>query len=219
MYEGIKLNIPLEGADDKVSAFESMQEKIEQEKRFDEYKNCGVPEKFWNESFDTFKFDEKQTQIKYNRDKAMEFAKNPKNRVIILHGNNGTGKTHLLSSILREAGGEYITSSILCVKYESATGYKAKMSREEIIDHYIKAKGVLVIDECCKYFLNSDIEKFILLTILCGRYENNRATALGTNSDRQPFIEFLGKAVFDRFTEVCTTLKFDWESQRKNRRG
>ena len=138
--------------------------------------------------------------------------------ILILHGENGTGKSHLLSSILRETGGEYITSSMLCMKYDSALGYKAKMSREEIIEHYIKLKGVLVIDECCKYFLNKELEKFILLTVLCGRYENNKATALGTNTDKQPFIEFLGKAVFDRCTEVCKTLLFDWESRRKDRR-
>ena len=190
---------------------------MEQDKRYAEYKASGVPEKFWNESFDTFKTESEKEIIVFDTVRA--FARNPRNKVLILHGNNGTGKSHLLSSIIRECGGEYITSSMLCMKFDSAIGYKAKMSREEIIDHYIKLKDVLVIDECCKYFRDYDLEKFILLTVLCGRYENNRATALGTNSHKQPFIEFLGKAVFDRLTEVCTSLEFDWESRRPQRRS
>ena len=205
-------------ASEKVSAYEAMQEKFRQEEKYKQYKESGVPEKFWNESFDTYKFDEKQTQLKYNRDKVMEFAKNPRNRVLVLCGNNGCGKSHLASAVIRECGGEYITSSLLCMRYDSAIGYKVDMNREELIQHYSKVK-MLVIDECCKYFINEQTEKFILMQIICMRYENDKPTVLVTNANKETFFQFCGKAVFDRMTEVCTTLKFDWESKRKERRA
>ena len=217
VYAGIDFDLPQPSAefDQKFIEHEAQMKKWEEEEAQKRFEESGVPEKFWFESFDTF---EKNSANGKALETAIDFANNPRNRVLIFHGLNGTGKSHLLSSIIRVAGGEYITSSMLCMKYDSAIGYKAKLNREEIIDYYIKRKGVLVIDECCKYFLNKDLEKFVLLTIICGRYENNRATALGTNSDKQPFMEFLGRAVFDRMTECCTTIQFDWESRRKERR-
>ena len=217
IYAGIDFDLPTITAESqqRVDEYEKKMFEYELEQKQKIFESSGVPEKFWKESFETFEV----TALNQKAiETAVDFADNPKNRVLVFHGNNGTGKSHLLSSIIRVTGGEYITSSMLCMKYDSAIGYKAKMSREEIIDYYIKRKGVLVIDECCKYFLNKELEKFVLLTILCGRYENNRATALGTNSDKQPFMEFLGRAVFDRFTEICTTVQFDWESRRKDRR-
>jgi len=77
---------------------------------------------------------------------------------------------------------------------------------------------MLVIDECGKYFLNSDLEKFLLIQIVCGRYENNKPTVLVTNANKKAFIDFMGKAVYDRLTEVCSTVEFDFESKRKSLR-
>ena len=201
----------------KISDYEVMQEKIRQEERYKKFTESGVPEKFWNESFATYLCNKNQTQLQYNKDKIMEFAKNPRNRVLVLCGKHGNGKSHLASSVIRECGGEYITSSMLCMKYDSATGYKVDMNREELIKHYSKI-SMLVIDECCKYFVNENTEKFVLMQIICMRYENDKPTVLVTNADKKAFMNFLGTAVFDRFTEVCSTIEFDWESYRKNRR-
>lgn len=176
-----------------------------------------MPEKFFKSGFDTFATEtDKELEAK---NVVEAFAKKPENRVLILCGNNGNGKTHLACAAEREAGGEYITSSMLCVKYDSAIGFKADMSREEILRHYIYARGVLVIDECCKYFVNQDLEKFVLSTIVCGRYENDLASLLVTNGEKKQFLSFLGKAVYDRCTEVCTVVEFNWESKRKSRRA
>lgn len=210
---GFGINLDIE-ASEKVKEYERMQEKMEQEKRYAEYKASGVPEKFWNESFDTYEAKD-FSQLAYVRDKVMSFAKNPRNQVLVLCGSNGCGKTHLACSVIRECGGEYVTSSMLCMMYDST--YKGKMSREELIEHYSKIK-MLVIDECCKYFVNENTEKFLLMQVICMRYENNKPTVLVTNADKKAFVNFLGKAVYDRFTECCTTLEFDWESKRKERR-
>ena len=213
-FEDIIKNFSImeETKDYEIAEYERHQKEIEKKKRYEIYKNSGVPEKFFNASFDTFVvLNDEEKSIKNS---VMNFAKNPANKVLILCGNNGTGKTHLGCSIIRAYGGKYITASKLCLKFECANGYKSDLSKEEIIDVYSK-EYLLVIDECCKYFLDQELEKFILLQIVCGRYENNKPTVLITNSDKKAFLTFMGKAVFDRLIEVCTTIDFQFTSKRK----
>jgi DNA replication protein DnaC len=217
---GISLEIPAEN-DKEVVEYEKKMQEREQERLLCAYKDSGVPAKFFNQSFETFIAETKEE--KNVLQECMNFAAKPSNRILLLTGKNGNGKSHLGSSILRKniydyKGGEYITAPALCIKYDSAISFKASMNREEVIAHYSKVP-VLIIDECCKYFLNTELEKFLLVTIICNRYENNLPTVLISNADKRTFIDFLGKAVYDRFTEVCTTLDFDWQSKRKSNRA
>lgn len=199
----------------EIKEYERHQEEIRIRALEERYKNSGVPEKFFCHSFDTFNVtEEKEAAVK---NAVMKYADNPGNKILVLCGLNGNGKTHLACSVIRKCGGKYITSTMLCLKYDSAIGFKADMTREEIIEHYSKV-NMLVIDECGKYFLNSDLEKFLLIQIVCGRYENNKPTVLVTNANKKAFIDFMGKAVYDRLTEVCSTIEFDLDSKRKSLR-
>ena len=215
IHEGLRFSFDDVQENEKLKEFELQEQKILNDRKIEAYKNSGVPNKFFSESFETFIAEnDNDNKIK---NAIVEFSKNPSNKVLILYGNNGTGKTHLGSSIIRECGGIYIQSSMLCVKYDSATSFKAKMSREEILDYYSKCK-MLVIDECCKYFVNQELEKFLLSFIVSTRYANNVPTVLITNLKKESFIEFMGKAVYDRLTEVCITVAFNGQSKRKERR-
>lgn len=201
----------------KVDEYEKQKERIRQEKLYEDYKTCGVPSKFFETSLETYiteTYEEKK-----NLETVIDFAKNPKNRILVLCGNNGNGKTLLSCGALRECGGEYVTSSQLCIEYEAGTSYHAKRTREEILNHYSKVAPILVIDECGKYTLNPQLEQFILSYVLCTRYENNLASVVVTNGEKKKFLEFLGKSLFDRLTEVCTTLDFTGESKRLARRA
>ena len=215
-HKGINLYFE-EESQEKVDNYEKEQERIRLDNAYKKYVSSGIPKKFESHNFKTFIA--KTDGEKHVKQVSEDFAKSPKNRVLIMCGKNGNGKTHLGTAVVYESifnglGGCYITSSNLCIKYESAIGYKTKMSREEIVDFYSTVQGVLVIDECCKYFVNPDLEKFLLIQIICNRYENNLPTVLISNANKKEFLDFLGKAVFDRFTEVCTTLDFNWESKR-----
>ena len=218
IYAGIDFDLPTMTveSEQRVAEYEAELRKAEEEKKQKLYEQSGVPEKFYHESFDTFSTESEKDKAGY--DKVKQFSEKPANRVLILCGENGNGKSHLASAVTRVCGGEYILSSMLCVKYDSATGYKADMTREQVLLHYSKIK-MLVIDECCKYFLDENLEKFLLMQIIIMRYENNLPTVLVTNANKQAFIQFLGKAVYDRFTEVCTTLEFNGVSKRKSLRG
>lgn len=221
IYKGIDIGLEV-GNNEKIEAYEKQQERIRIDTCLKKYSECGVPEKFKGSSFATFFADTKELYDIKNT--VVKYSENPRNRVLMMCGKNGNGKTHLGTAILNRSfllngGGAYITSSNLCIKYESAIGYKTKMNREEVVEYYSSLKGILVIDECCKYFINSELEKFLLVQIICNRYENNLPTVLISNSDKKDFIDFLGQAVYDRFTEVCTTIDFNFESRRKALRG
>ena len=210
MYEGIKINIPLEESE-KLELYEGSWKEIETGKRKERFENCGVPMKFFNASFDTFEV-ENQEQ-KENLNKVQQFAVAPKNRVLILSGNNGTGKTHLGVSVLTENEGLFRTSENICIEYDSASDFHSKLTRLEVLKKYISVK-MLVIDECGKYTIRQDLERFLLSYIVRNRYENNLPTVLITNGEIKEFIEFLGKAVYDRLVEVCTTVTFRQKSLR-----
>lgn len=200
---------------EKTIEYERQQAEIKKQADYEKYKNSGVPDKFFDTSLETYIAETEEE--KRNLAIAKQFAQDPKNKILLLCGNNGNGKSHLLSGIIREYGGEYITSSQLCVEYEAAISYHSKRTREEILKHYSKV-SLLVIDECGKYTVNEKLEQFILTYIFSARYENDLATGAATNADKKEFIEFLGKSVYDRFTEVCTTLDFTGPSKRKDRR-
>lgn len=214
-FKGFQIQSIIGNENGKVSEWEQKIKEREAEVKYNAYINSGVPERYFNESIESFTCEnEKMQEIK---NKVQKFAENPKNKILVLYGENGNGKTHLGAGIVRACGGEYILSSLLCVKYDSGTSFKASMTREEILEHYSKVK-MLVIDECCKYFINAEMEKFVLSYIISMRYANGLPTVLITNGKINDFINFLGKAVYDRFTEVCTTLEFDWQSKRKELR-
>ena len=200
---------------EKIAEYERQQEIIRRQENYERYKNSGVPEKFFETSLETYiaKTEEEKRNLKIVKD----FTQDPNNKILLLCGNNGNGKSHLLCGIIRECGGEYVTSSQLCVEYEAAISYHSKRTREEILNHYTKVK-LLVIDECGKYTLNEKLEEFILAYIFCTRYENDLATVAATNAEKKSFIEFLGKSFYDRCTEVCTTLDFTGPSKRQDRR-
>lgn len=201
--------------EERYQEYQKEQEQREENERYLYYQKCGVPAKFLEVSLENYQT--KTDEEKKNKETVKAFIDNPKNRVLILCGNNGNGKSHLGCAILRQRLGGYITSSDLCIEYEASTSYHAPRTREEMLKYFSK-KNMLVIDECGKYMLNENLEKFLLVYLISARYENNLPTVLITNANKKEFIEFLGKSVYDRLTEVCTTLEFTGESKRKGLR-
>lgn len=212
----LTFNLGITPKDDAiVEEYERKQKLFEEEKMYERYRQSGVPEKFFNTSIESY--EAVSEEEKRDKSKVEEFVRNPGNRIFILCGNRGNGKTHLGCGAVRACGGVYVISSNLCIEYDAATSYHSKRTREEIISFYSKARFV-VFDECGKYTLNPELEKFLLALILCARYENNLPTWFITNASKKSFVDFLGKSCFDRLTEVCITLEFNGESKRKQMR-
>lgn len=199
-------------SDERAKEYERECESRRQEEALIRYRNSGVPAKFFGESIDTYiaRTDEE----KRIRKEVERFAERPMNKVLLMCGSNGNGKTHLGCGIIRKCGGEYALSSDICIEYEAAISFKSKRDRLQILRHFCECR-MLVVDECGKYALDKELEKFINSYILCGRYERGRPSVFITNAAKERYIEFLGKSVFDRLTECCVTIDFAGESKRK----
>lgn len=173
----------------------------------------GIRPRFYEESFETFIAE--SDEQKKNLAAVKNFMSN-KALFLLMYGENGNGKTHLASSLIRVLGGIYITSAMLCLEFESGADYNAKLSRLEVIEKYSNA-DFLVIDE---YGRNTspDLEKKVVSLILSNRYDLLKKTAIVTNENKTVFIESLGKAIFDRFLESCVSCEFKETSKRKDKR-
>ena len=134
------------------------------------------------------------------------------NRSLWLCGNNGNGKTMLVACILYELGyGSYVKSYEIEDELEEAASFSSKESKKSVLQKYY-TKKLLVIDEVGRF--SSQKELAYLFRILNERYERNLPTILVTNLDKKSLKEYLGQALFDRFSEMCTSITFSEESYR-----
>lgn len=190
------------------------QERIEQEKQKQNHlEQCGIAEKFWKARFENF--DAYKDSLKNALQITKEFVSDLKkgmNRSLWLCGNNGNGKTMLTACILYELGyGSYAKSYEIEDDLEEAASFSSKESKKSVLQKYYKRK-LLVIDEVGRF--SSQKELAYLFRILNERYERRLPTILVTNMDKKSLKEYLGQALFDRFSEMCTSITFSEESYR-----
>lgn len=145
------------------------------------------------------------------------FIADPVNKTLWFLGNPGTGKTMLAAMICRECwGSHFVKSYQIESELEDCRSFKAKESRVELIKRYADYP-LLVIDEIAKFESKEEIK--YLFMILNERYENQNSTILITNKSKTVLAEYLGRPIFDRFTENCKSLEFNFNSYRINLRG
>lgn len=189
-------------------------EKAEKEAAYQMQKSVessGVPRRYWHVDFDTYILrNEKDSK---NLKSIKNFANLEKNdKVLILLGPKGLGKTHLGSAIIRNCGGKFISIEDFIFKYESAQDFHSKVNREELMESYSSTK-MLVIDEIGRS-MQQEKENALLNYILRRRYENMLPTVLISNLSKSDLLKKLGEAVLDRLKETCISLEFEGESFR-----
>lgn len=193
-------------------------EQAEKEASYQMQKNVessGVPRRYWHVDFDTYiSRNEKDSK---NLETIKKFTSLDNNdKVLILLGAKGLGKTHLGSAIIRNCGGKFISIEELIFKYESAQDFHAKTNREELMDLYSNTK-MLVIDEIGRS-MQQEKENALLNYILRRRYENMLPTVLISNLSKSDLLKKLGEAVLDRLKETCISVEFEGESYRPSKR-
>lgn len=177
--------------------------------------SSGVPRRYWHVDFDTY-ISRNEKDLK-NLETIKKFTSLDNNdKVLILLGAKGLGKTHLGSAIIRNCGGKFISIEELIFKYESAQDFHAKTNREELMDLYSSTK-MLVIDEIgCS--MQQEKENALLNYILRRRYEIMLPTVLISNLSKAELLKKFGEAVLDRLCETCISLEFEGESYRPSKR-
>jgi len=145
-------------------------------------------------------------------------------KVLLLGGNVGTGKTTLLCGAMHERAmkglnaGLYLSCRTLGPKIRSSRSFSARVNEEELYEIY-STIPFLVIDELGR----SDddfLERTFVSTLLALRYDNCLPTAIGTNLSPQSVREFLnedgkGKDIIDRLSSVLVPISLDGNSFRK----
>lgn len=179
------------------------------------YENSGAPRRYWHESFDTYiPRNEDESRILEN---IKAYALRPNNnKVLLMIGTKGLGKTHLGCAIVRKCGGSYVIVEDIILKYEAAQDFKNEITREILLNRYSTVK-MLIIDEIGRS-IQPDKENALLSYILRRRYENMLPTVLISNLGKNELLKKLGEAVFDRFRETAITVEFKGESYRLKKR-
>lgn len=173
--------------------------------------SSGVPRRYWHVDFDTYI--PRNDKDSKNLETIKNFAKLEKNdKVLILLGSKGLGKTHIGSAIIRNCGGKFTSIEDFIFKYESAQDFHSKVNREELMESYSSTK-MLVIDEIGRS-MQQEKENALLNYILRRRYENMLPTVLISNLSKADLLKKLGESVLDRLRETCISLEFEGESYR-----
>lgn len=184
--------------------------------RLTHYKSneSGVPKRYWEESVDTYVIHDDEE--KYNIERVRFFCGERNNKVLVLCGNNGTGKTLLGCAVIRERGGVYKPMLKLVYEVDSSMSFKANKTKTQLLDELCD-KQMLVLDEIGRG-VQQDRQAELLYYILNERYGKMLPTVLISNLSKVELVKFLGEAVKDRLNETCEFLEFNGKSYRGTKR-
>lgn len=195
--------------DSKIAEFER---RMLEAGRTERYRKT-VPERYWNESLDTYVADTEER--KAAAEKARAFAQGARSGgflTLILLGSVGTGKTHLACGIIRECGGLYRLAPAMCEEIRRAKSFGARETEADILDRYGRA-GLLVIDEIGRGIAAAE-EQYMLYQAINERYNRRKPTVLISNQSKKDFLEYVGIAAADRLTESAQSVEFTGGSYR-----
>ena len=194
-----------------------LEEKQARREKLERYQKSGVPERYFNETLDTYKItNEMQATAAKAATNFLHAAKCGEFKSLVMLGNAGTGKTHLACAIIREAGGKYRTAPDIVEEMRRAKSFTANDTEADIIDYYAHV-SLLVIDEIGRGIAATD-EKYMLYQILNARYNTRKPTVLISNFTKADFLQYIGVAAADRLVESGDIVEMNGESYRKLRR-
>lgn len=182
------------------------------------YQKSGVPERYFNESLDTYKVtNAMQTAAAKAATNFLHAVKCGDFKSLVLIGTAGTGKTHLACAIIREAGGKYRTAPDIVEEMRRAKSFTANETEADIIDYYGHV-SLLVIDEIGRGIAATD-EKYMLYQILNARYNTRKSTVLISNHKKSDFLQYIGVAAADRLVESGDIVEMNGASYRRELRA
>lgn len=150
-------------------------------------------------------------------DKLKVFIKDYQEKTLWMVGNSGTGKTMFAAIICREClHAHFVKSYLIELELDDCKSFKASESKTELLKRYTKYP-VLIIDEIGKFESKEEVK--YLFMIINERYENKKCTVLISNKSKKELVEYLGQPIFDRFTENCMSIEFNFDSYRINLRN
>lgn len=181
-----------------------------------------IPTRFLGRGFDNFVVSSypQRHALTVARDYAEAFEeRRRKGAGLIFAGRPGTGKSHLAGAILQAVltpHVRYITCADLIRAIRDTWRRDSDRSESQLLG-YFEGLDLLVVDEVGVQY-GTESEQHIVFDVLDRRYREMRPTILLTNLDKTGLKSTLGERTYDRLTETCAWVPFDWASHRPTAR-
>jgi len=235
-YLGKRITLPLDGGiietkcpqcsvDDKNNLSKEIERAEWQDKRINATKNFNdfsLPPRFAKKDFDSYSPNCKGSERALTV--CRKYADNFETRKssgggLVLCGNAGTGKTHLVSAIINQIESSRFTSVFMsamgATRHVKATYSRDHKRSESEAIYDFNRPDLLVLDEVGVQF-GTDAEKLILFEIINLRYQHVLPTILISNLTLDELEVYIGERVIDRMHEGGgAVLSFDWDSYRR----
>ena len=212
LLKPFKFDIDKNAVEQKIADLDRMDAEKEKEKHAKDVRDSGVGEKFWGSSFENYVVEnETQRKAVYL---LKNYAKDPKDKAILLLGNCGLGKTHLVTAMMYECKlkPKFVTMREICIEMEVSRSFKADKNTKQVLMEYATAP-LLVVDEICRGTNEKDEQMFHSF-VLGYRYDNRLPTVKISNFPYEAVKKTLGKDIIDRLKEISTSLIIEGESWR-----
>jgi DNA replication protein DnaC len=189
----------------------------------DKIEQAAIPARFIGKSLDNFHADTegKRYALTAARDYIENFAQRRKRgEGLILSGMPGTGKSHIAAAILQGILPAHVGLYMTCmgaIRAVRETWRKESERSEREVLHILGTVPLLVLDEIGVQY-GTDGEQTIIFDILDRRYREMMPSILLTNQDKAGLKQFIGERAYDRLTETCRWVPFDWPSYRTQAR-
>lgn len=198
------------------------QQKIAERHHADRLHGARIPARFIGRSFDNFRADSEaqKSALTVARDYAEQFADNlQRGQGLIFSGLPGTGKSHLAAAILQTMLRRsvcYVTCMDMIREVRDTWRKGSDRSELQLLET-LGGMDLLAIDEIGVQY-GTDSEQTIIFDVLDRRYRNVLPTILLTNQDHAGLKQYIGERTYDRLTETCRWVAFDWPSYRAQAR-
>lgn len=184
---------------------------------------AAIPARFIGKNLDNFNADSegKRYAVTVARDYLENFpARLKRGDGLILSGMPGTGKSHIAAAILQGILPKHVGMYATCmgaIRAVRETWRKDSERSEREVLNILGTVPLLVLDEIGVQY-GTDGEQTIIFDILDRRYRDMMPSVLLTNQDKAGLKQFIGERAYDRLTETCRWVPFDWPSYRAQAR-
>ena len=182
-----------------------------------------IPRKFLAKTLESFNCKDRDDRAKEaKRREIVTFAKNflktfrggshdHPGKGLLLMGREGTGKTHVAVSILKETirkgyTGLYWNVPELFLELRRLMNDKVDISEADLFDN-ARRVDLLVLDDLGAE-RSSEYVTDRLYVMINGRYENDMPTIVTTNRGREELRSQLGPRIVSRLCEMCVPIEF-----------
>lgn len=184
--------------------------KIELEKRIEAAK---IPPIFKDCSLDNYKVENDGQAAALKKMRA--FLEGPlKGPGLLLRGNNGNGKTHLMTAAMNEV----LNNGHTALYIKSLHIFWAIRDADKILPvvERFTEPDLLVMDEFGKGVQHgTDFELIVLNDIFDCRYAAGKPTFIAGNATVEAVEKYLGPRILDRYAHGGTDIVFTWDSYRR----